>query len=220
MHVRDELRPELSMNPRCPHVLFREIFGAATVAELLEYVIARQDHFEPAIVRNRESGRARVDLDRRDCLNHAGLGPFQTPYRAFMRSIMGVVLEQLHLSESAVEPGEFEFSAYRDRGRFAPHIDVSGRIRIVSCVYYFAVTPRRFAGGELRLHALPGLTSDAPPFVDIEPEPDTLVAFPSWMPHEVRPVRVPSGAWADSRFTVNCWIQRPTATPRTDLTPG
>lgn len=40
------------------------------------------------------------------------------------------------------------------------------------------------------------------------PETDTLVAFPSWLRHEVLPVRVPSGDWADCRFSINCWLLR------------
>jgi hypothetical protein len=45
-------------------------------------------------------------------------------------------------------------------------------------------------------------------FADIEPEYDTLVFFPSWSPHEVLPVHVPSGRFMDSRFDINCWIHR------------
>ena len=47
-----------------------------------------------------------------------------------------------------------------------------------------------------------------PVFADIEPETDSLVAFPSWLRHEVLPVRIPSAAWADGRFTINCWLHR------------
>ena len=48
-------------------------------------------------------------------------------------------------------------------------------------------------GGELRLHGFPNPFggSATVPFVDVMPETDCLVAFPSWLTHEVRPVRVP-----------------------------
>lgn len=49
---------------------------------------------------------------------------------------------------------------------------------------------------------------EATPYVDVPPESDTLVAFPSWLRHEVLPVHVPSGAWRDSRFAINCWLHR------------
>jgi Rps23 Pro-64 3,4-dihydroxylase Tpa1-like proline 4-hydroxylase len=35
-----------------------------------------------------------------------------------------------------------------------------------------------------------------------------LLLFPSTNDHEVLPVRVPTGAFADSRFTINGWIHR------------
>lgn len=44
--------------------------------------------------------------------------------------------------------------------------------------------------------------------LELETETDTLMFFPSWLRHEVLLVRVPSGAWVDSRFTVNCRIHR------------
>jgi SM-20-related protein len=40
--------------------------------------------------------------------------------------------------------------------------------------------------------------------LDLAPENDSLVIFPSWAPHEVMPVVFPSGGFADSRFSVNC----------------
>jgi Rps23 Pro-64 3,4-dihydroxylase Tpa1-like proline 4-hydroxylase len=119
------------------------------------------------------------------------------------------------LVEPALEPKEFTIHGYRDGSRFGAHLDTSeqlARVRVLSCVYYFAVTPRRFSGGELRLYGLPTLSSvqnNRPPaFVDIVPETDTLVVFPSWLCHEVLPVHVPSGAWLDGRFTINCWLHR------------
>src|SRR5262249_45472756 len=142
------------------------------------------------------------------------LGPFKRRIESFVYKIITPALAQLHLNEPSVEPREFEISAYGDAGHFAAHIDTDerlGRVRILSCVYYFAATPPRFSGGELRLHAFPtlsGKNSAAAPFIDILPETDTLVAFPSWLRHEVLPVQVPSGAWADRRFTINCWVHR------------
>jgi Rps23 Pro-64 3,4-dihydroxylase Tpa1-like proline 4-hydroxylase len=131
-----------------------------------------------------------------------------------VRSIIAPTLDELRLNEPGGEPREFEISAYGDGGHFNAHIDtveVLDRVRILSCVYYFAATPPRFSGGALRLHAFPsraGAVTDAPPYVDVAPETDTFVAFASWLRHEVLPVRVPSGAWADRRFAINCWIHR------------
>ena len=200
-------------DPRCPHLLFHDVLGADMVAGLLEHVAAREADFRPAVVRSRRTGEQSVKSGRRDCLTSNDLGPFRSPIESFIRRIAPAALTELRLNEPRHEPREFSICAYGEGGHFARHIDTAettGRIRILSCIYYFATTPRRFQGGELRLHGLPTLSTAgaAAPPVDIVPETDTLVVFPSWMSHEVLGVRVPSGAWLDRRFTINCWIHR------------
>ncbi len=200
---------------RCPHAIFRNVLGSKTVESLLDYVVVRQRDFVARVLRNRETGELRVDRSLLDCAYLVDMGPFRRPIEGFMRATLAQMLAQLHLNEPKVEAKEFEIAAYGDGDHFGAHIDTDERahkVRIISCVYYFAATPRRFSGGELRLHGLPTLSSKTgggpPPFVDVLPETDTLVAFPSWLRHEVLPVRVPSGAWEDGRFTINCWIHR------------
>ena len=197
-----------------PHVLFREVLGPDTVAGLLDYVRAREQTLKPALVRNRKSGLKRVDYGIRSSLAIADLGPFKAPFEAFVREIGTRAAAQMNLSEPALEPREFEITAYRDGTRFTAHIDTNERlnqVRVLSCVYYFARTPRPFTGGELRLYALPMMSAvkiTSLPSIDIVPETDTMAVFPSWLRHEVLPVNVPSGAWMDSRFTINCWLHR------------
>lgn len=65
--------------------------------------------------------------------------------------------------------------------------------------------PRGFAGGELRLH--PFSPDGARDWLDIEPEHNALLAFPSWAPHEVRPVNCPSRRFEESRFAVKVWFR-------------
>jgi SM-20-related protein len=209
---------------RCPHVIFHDVLGAGCVAALLDHVYAKRDEFKPAVVRDRRSGERSVNRDVRNCLRLAEFAAFEGKINAFVRSIASQALDALRLAESSAEPREFELTAYCDGGYFSPHIDTderTHRVRVLSCVYYFAATPRRFSGGELRLHGFPSLSaaqkSEPAPYVDIAPETDTLVAFPSWLRHEVLPVRIPSGAWEDQRFTINCWIHR--ATPVASVTP-
>jgi hypothetical protein len=199
---------------RCPHLVWHNVLGAETVAALLDYVIPREKDFRPGVLRNRESGEIRVDYSLRNAVCLPVPAPFAAQVESFVRGVAPHALAALRLGEAAVAPRELEFAAYRDGGHFGAHIDTHEtlkRLRVLSCVYYFAATPRAFRGGELRLHGLPTLSAGrhegATP-VDIVPETDTLVAFPSWLSHEVLPVHVPSGAWKDSRFTINCWLHR------------
>jgi SM-20-related protein len=206
--------PVAAAKARCPHRLFHNFLGTETVAALLDYVAARERDFTPAKVRNPHSGRIRVDPAARDCRRLKDFGSFKAPFCACLDRITAQALQQLGLFEPAVEPSEFEICAYGDGGHFTPHIDTFetlDRVRILSCVYYFAATPRRFGGGILRLYGFPSLSAKnglEPQIVDIEPETDTLLVFPSWLRHEVLPVDVPSRAWVDGRFTITCWIRR------------
>jgi Rps23 Pro-64 3,4-dihydroxylase Tpa1-like proline 4-hydroxylase len=193
--------------------LYRNVLGAQSVAALLDYVALRQSDFTPAPMRMRGSGHDAIDLDRRDCLLLRDVGPVRAQIETFVRAVTPHALAQLGLIEPAVEPREFEISAHGDGGHFTSHVDttdIPGRVRILSCVYYFAKTPRRFQGGDLRLFGFPDVRggSSAAPTADVVPETDSLVAFPSWLTHEVRPVQVPSKEWTDGRFAINCWIHR------------
>ncbi len=203
---------EWSPEKRCPYGTIRDVFGPSTVSALLEYVGGRQAAFRPGLIRSRLTGQRRITPSLRDSLFAADVGPFRPQMERVMREIAPVALAHFGLIEPAVEPREFEFACYGDGSYFKTHVDTIERVervRILSCIYYFSALPPRFTGGELRLYGFPDpLRGAAGPTVDIVPEPDKLVIFPSWLEHEVLPVRVSSQAWRDGRFSVNCWIHR------------
>ena len=207
--------PESPTDPGRPLLAYQDVLGAEYVAGLLGHVVSRQADFRTGQMRNRETGEVIADSVLRDAVYLNDLGAFLGPIKAFVSAIAGPALKALHLNEPAVEPKEFIITAYRDGGHIGEHIDTyerSERVRVLSCVYYFAATPPRFSGGELRLYSFPKGPAveqrSSASFLDIEPLTDTLVVFPSWIRHQVMPVRVPSGAWLDSRFTINCWMHR------------
>src|ERR1700722_12990529 len=137
-----------------PHMVHRDVLGEAIVASLLDYVAARQADFNPAVVRDRGSGERRVDSGVRSSLSLADLGPFRAPIESYVSGIASAALRL------------FNIAAYRDSDRFGAHIDTNERlksVRVLSCVYYFSPTPRRFSGGELRLYGLPTLSKAAAP---------------------------------------------------------
>jgi hypothetical protein len=74
------------------------------------------------------------------------------------------------------------------------------RTRVLSFVYYFHGSPRRFSGGELVVYDGDG--SD-----EIEPLHDRLVLFRSSTKHEVKPVSCSTRLFEDSRFTLNGWLR-------------
>jgi hypothetical protein len=209
------IRMRVAADARCPHVVFEQALGTGRVAALLDHVAARRDDFRPSSIRRRRSATFIVDQELRRSLSLRDLGPFESEIDAVVRSIAGAALAALHIAETAVEPRQFDLVAFRDGDYLRAHIDTTERadkVRVLSCVYYFATTPLGFTGGELRLHGFPRPSAGSRPepaaHVDVAPDTDTLVVFPSMLRHEVLPVHVPSGAWLDSRFTLNCWLHR------------
>src|SRR5207253_8632792 len=68
---------------RCPHVVYRDVLGAALVAALLDYAVLHRDRFRPAPVRSRGIAQEAVDSARRDGLLLGDLGPLRAPIEAF-----------------------------------------------------------------------------------------------------------------------------------------
>lgn len=201
----------------CPHIVYRDVLGPRIVAGLLDHAAARRLEFKSSAVRNLESGRPYVDFSQRGSTSLLDLGEFAAPYLRFVRKIMPEAIARLRIAEETLEPKGLEMNVFGDGGHFGAHIDTImqlAKLRVLTCVYYFAVTPRCFTGGELRLYGLPTLSAakrgEKPLSVDIAPDTDTMIVFPSWLRHEVLPIRVPSGAWIDGRFTINCWLHRQT----------
>lgn len=84
--------------------------------------------------------------------------------------------------------------------------------RTVSYVYYLHRRPKAFGGGQLRLYdsdPAAGMFNPAA-FTQVEPANNTLILFPSWAYHEVRPVALACADPFDGRITVNGWVHRVT----------
>jgi SM-20-related protein len=204
----------LGVEGRCPHFVVERFLGDAVVQQLLTHVDRRRAEFMPATV-YRQQGQADIaDVESRNCLRLAQIGPFESGIRTEIQRVLPTALMKLGLLDRQVIAREFEFCAYGHGGHFRAHHDIlpHGRPRIVSCVYYFFREPAGFTGGELRLYGWPSPKASGAqdlPWIDIPARCDKLVIFPSGLKHEVRPVVLPSGDWGHHRFTINCWAYRP-----------
>ncbi len=192
---------------------------------LLDWAISIEDKFQPATVsKGRPKREFRVDPERRIGLTTRKLGPLE----AVLRERLLAALPELMAATGTGGPPpvslELELAAHADGAYYRPHIDIPvganrqplganpGEDRVLSAVYYFYSEPKAFSGGELRLFPFgPTPFGQVPPpanYVDLEPVRNSLVAFPSWVPHEVRPISVPSREFRDYRFALNCWYCR------------
>ena len=197
-----------------PHVVLRELLDEATAAGLIDYALSREADFRPTGV-----GPRAIDTSIRVSLGLRDLGAFRRVLEAEVLGHLPDLVAGLRMTPFEASRFETQLVAHGDGAFYKRHIDTrtagpyehAGEIRVLSGVYYLFARPKAFSGGALRLHAIGG--EAARDFVDIEPEHNSLVAFPSWAPHEVTPVSCPSGRFGDSRFAVNCWAHRRKAAP-------
>lgn len=190
--------------------LYRDVFGAEGLAGFLDHVRDREGDFSAAQVYSRETRILARDEASRDCLRLIETGPLRRKFSDLATALAEDAAGALGLVERGLEPAEVETCAYGAGGHFKVHVDVlppPARVRVLTCIYYFSARPRPFAGGQLRLHPWPGSADRS--VIEIEPEADTLLLFPSFLRHEVLPVETRSDAWMDRRFNMTCWLCRP-----------
>ena len=192
---------------------------------LLDWVVTGADRFKTAAVRSREVGsKNRVDPSVRVALVSSDLGPLRETIERHLLDALPEILSGTGYHGEEPRSLELELAAHGDGAHFKAHCDlpigegrrplahVPGEDRVLSVVLYFYREPKGFSDGCLRLFRF-GAVSDADRarpenFVDIEPLQNSLVAFPSWVQHEVRRVACSSKQFEDYRFALNCWYCR------------
>lgn len=132
-----------------------------------------------------------------------------------VRAVMPQVLAAIRLPEVPVGVIEAQVTASGDGSFFGIHTDAgyggANERRHLTYVYYLHGEPKGFEGGELRVYddvLRNNKLARGPTFQVVEPQHNSIVFFWTRAMHEVRPVRVPSQAFRDSRFTVNGWINK------------
>lgn len=193
-----------------PYRVFSEFLADELVGELLEYAAAHKSEFHPA------GTRAGYDPTVRISQKLYLSAPIKQKLEDQILPLAANFIDLLGVSAFEPDGVELELVAHGDGAFYSRHIDTftgeaaeadSGRQRLISAVLYLHVWPKAFSGGALRLYAL-GRTSTIADFVDIEPQHNSLVAFPSWIPHSVERVSCPSKDFMDSRFAINAWLWR------------
>ena len=178
-----------------PHFIVDNFLPDEVHKGLLAHTLNVDDFAPGKVITN---GEAAYNFDsRKGKLSNDRLGPFLPAFIKALRSVFPDICAATGVAEFAlVDLGGKVFVGRGDR-------DQMQHDRLITAVYYFHQLPRKFEGGELCIHPF----DRSAPAV-IEPRNNRLVAFPSFILHEVLPVAVPSGAFADSRFSVSCWFDR------------
>lgn len=209
--------------PLPPHAQLRDFLPAADHQALLDHALAGEAQFAPARI---TSGRAGAEDELKPEVRVAATWRDLGPLRPMLEQRLMAALPDIRARIGGGGPMptslELELAAHGDGAHFKPHTDTAlgsdrkalgaapGEDRLISGVYYFHAEPKGFSGGELRLYRFgvdPGAGElDRSDHVELGPLDNSLLVFPSWAAHEVRPVRCPSGRFRDYRFAVNCWF--------------
>jgi SM-20-related protein len=192
-----------------PYMHLQNYFSDELNAEILAYAVKRQLDFRPSVIYVKgvqKRSDSRISLTLKD------LGPYKKIMQESIRKVIPVLTEGLNITRFEVGEVDVEFAAYGDGAFFKSHIDTAvhrktENPRVISAVYYLHNSPKKFEGGNLRFHALLIGKGDEKP-KDILPDNNSLLAFPSFAPHEVLPVTAPEVDFKDWRFAVNCWIHK------------
>lgn len=189
-----------------PFLLLRDFLPAPMAAALLDWAIENETRFKPATVGHATGER--IDPQIRVSFSVGKFGAVRQELHDRLLEMAPALIRDLHVNALEITAAELELVAHNDGAFYRRHIDTATgasaageSLRFISAVYYVHRQPKAFLGGALRLY---GFKSDN--YVDVEPEHNLLVVFPSWAPHQVTPISCPSQAFADSRFAVNIWI--------------
>jgi hypothetical protein len=193
------------------YAIVDDALGIDLPDRLTEFAIANRDGFDVTKTSSSDGSDA-VDPAFRTSMRFGGkLGELGREFRTAITDLLPRLFEETGLSPVDSPLLENELIANGDGGSLARHIDtmtLDDRTqveteRVLSMVYYFHRIPRQFSGGELEIHPLDG---GGDPEL-IAPRHGRLVAFPSFAPHSVRALSVPSGHFEDGRFSLNCWVR-------------
>jgi Rps23 Pro-64 3,4-dihydroxylase Tpa1-like proline 4-hydroxylase len=192
-----------------PHVIRRDFLPADMASQFVAYALANEGRFAASKVG--VGGELRVDPRVRRSMALGDFGPLRDALQERLLPLGPTLTAELRVTPFEGGKIELDMAAHNDGAFYTRHIDTQRgddqqTMRVLSAVYYFHTSTKAFSGGALRLHAIGG--DDAGKYVDLEPAHNTLVVFPSWMSHEVMPVSCPSGRFADSRFSINCWFRK------------
>jgi Rps23 Pro-64 3,4-dihydroxylase Tpa1-like proline 4-hydroxylase len=134
-----------------------------------------------------------------------------------IREALPEVLQTLELDEFEITEIEAQLTAHNDGNFYRIHNDNGSKeteTRLLTYVYYFNHYPKNFWGGGLRIYDTTVKNNyfvAADSYHDVQPDNNSIVFFLSRYMHEVLPITCPSGAFIDSRFTINGWLRTPTA---------
>jgi SM-20-related protein len=197
-----------------PYSMYHGFLESAVHASLLAWAMENEAKFETSsVLSSFDKDDGKRDLSLRSSLRVTDFGPLKPIIRHRLLDFVPTLIADLRVTPFEPSKVELEMVANNDGAFFRRHVDTfmgdarKASDRMLSAVYYFYAEPKAFTGGKLRFHSF-GSNERNGNFIDVQPEQNMLLAFPSWVWHEVLPVSCLSKRFSDSRFNVNCWVHR------------
>lgn len=199
---------------RARSVVLDEFLAPQELEDLMNFTLQHEADFQTSAVISPSGEAGVVDYAQRRSRVLMEIGPHQEIILQRIRGVLPRVAEQLGIEEFRLTNVEAQITASNDGDFFGVHADDADAAiasRYLTFVYFFHREPRQFEGGELRLndsHWAGERQIKSGSYQAVLPRQNQIVFFPCAVLHEITPVRCPSRAFADSRFTLNGWLHK------------
>ncbi|MDZ7956496.1 MAG: 2OG-Fe(II) oxygenase [Aulosira sp. DedQUE10] len=174
---------------------------------LLNYVLEKESDFVPTTTSTNE-------INYRQSMVLYSFPEFSELILTRIQALIPNVFSSLGLPSFPITYIESQLTAHNDGNYFRIHNDNGSpetSLRELTYVYYFYREPKYFSGGELLIYdskIINNFYVNSESFQTVEPRNNSIVFFLSRYMHEVLPVSCPSQFFANSRFTINGWVNR------------
>jgi SM-20-related protein len=195
-------------------VVFEEFLVPAELEALMSYTLEHEADFQVSEVLSPGVTGGTVNHEHRRSRVLTDAGAQVNPLLDRVKACLPRVLPKLGLGSFPIAHQEAQITASNQGDFFRWHSDNAQEeiaTREITFVYFFHREPKRFHGGELRIYDslhLNGTYVPTTSYRAIVPRQNQIVFFRSSLAHEITPVECPTGAFGDSRFTVNGWFHR------------
>jgi len=195
-------------------VVLDEFLTSTELNTLRQYVLDQEMRFEISEVLSPGVTGSAIDYERRRSRVLMDMGGHERMIVDRLLTCLPRVLQKWGRDPFPISRVETQTTASNHGDFFRCHSDNGAEAvaaREITFVYFFHREPKQFSGGELRIYDSRRENHNYVPTANyrtIVPEQNQLVLFASGLSHEITPIECPSGAFADSRFTVNGWIHK------------
>ena len=195
-----------------PYVQFDDFLEDQDVDRLIEFVQRHEEDLSPSSVLA-APGDEEAEIRRSRTLFE--LDEIWPMFEPQLVGLLPTIRREIEEPWFPLHHIERQLSVHHDGDFFGTHNDNGGpavRSRLVTYVYYFNMAPKQFGGGDLWVYDYfeqDHVRWKGDEHVILEPRHNSIVFFPSWVHHEVRPVQSMIEGIAGCRMTVNGWFHTP-----------